>query len=229
MGIATFGFPLSYGLGMAIIGIRVNKSTFVSFLPFLILGVIAIILVAAFLSDYPEDVGAFRDNDRSMTPEAARELMRQEKESRKNTVWTFRHLLSTRDFWFLVLPCGFLLFSTIGVMIQITSLLQSVDTAFYASYGALTLSMISVAACLGSWLIGVIDTRYGTKTAIIISGFAMLISGISGAIGTLASTLIAGAFLSIFMGAASNVTVSVSADIGAAPISRRSTLLSAPS
>ena len=212
MGIATFGFPLSSGVGMAIIGVLVNKSTFMAFLPFLILGVIAIILVMAFLSDYPEEVGAYRDNDRTMTAEEARKMMEQEKEARKNTVWTFKNLMRTRDFWLLVIPCGFLLFSTIGVMIQITGLLESVNTEFYAQYGALSLSMITVAACIGSWLIGVIDTRFGTKTAMIIAGFAMLISGIAGAFGTLVSTLIAGGFLSIFMGAASNFTVSVSAE-----------------
>jgi MFS family permease len=212
MGIATFGFPLASGFGMAVIGMLVNKSTFMSFLPFLIMGVIAMILIFAFLSDYPEEVGAYRDNDKSMTPEEAKKMMLQEKEARKNTVWTFRHLLGTRDFWFLVIPCGLLLFSTIGVMIQITSLLQSVSPEFYAAYGVPTLTMISVAACLGSWLVGVLDTRFGTKTAIIIAGFAMLVSGISGAFGTLVSTLIAGGFLSIFMGAASNFTVSISAE-----------------
>ncbi len=212
MGIATFGFPLTSGLGMAIVGMLVNKSTFMAFLPFLILGVVAMILVSAFLSDYPEEVGAFRDNDRSMTKEEAMKQMLKEREARKDTVWTFKNLMRTRDFWFLVIPCGLILFSSIGVMIQITTLLQSVDHAFYAAYGTMTLTMISVAACLGSWIIGVIDTRFGTKTAIIITGFAMLISGIFGTIGTLTSTLIAGGFLSIFMGACSNFTVSISAE-----------------
>ena len=40
-----------------------------AFLPFFIVSIVGWLIGVIFVKDYPEQVGAFRDNDKSMTPE----------------------------------------------------------------------------------------------------------------------------------------------------------------
>lgn len=212
MGVATIALPLAGGFGLAIFGVLVQKGVFTGFLPFFIIGVLAVALTGGFLSDYPEQVGAFRDNDRSMTAAQAQVIMEEEIKAKHNSCWHGKNLFACSEFWFLVIPTGLLLFGSVGVMVQIVSVLTSISKDFFASYGPPILAGISVFACIGSWLIGIIDTRFGTKSAIVIAGICMLLAGIAGIIGTVPFILVASFFLAVFLGAASNFTVSAAAE-----------------
>lgn len=141
---------------------------FTAFLSFFIVCIVDIVLCAVFLRDYPEQCGAHRDNDSSITPAIAKAMMEAEIKAKETSVWTLRNTLKCRDFWFLVLPESFMLLSAVGMN-------QSVP----------------VLACFGSWLLGVLDTRFGTKTAILISCIIMLVGGICGAIRNLGCVLVA--------------------------------------
>ena len=205
MGVATFAFPLGGGFGLALFSALASKGTLIAFMPFLIFGLLAIVLAAAFLSDYPEQVGAFRDNDRTMTPDQAHSIMMKEIEQKQNSCWHGKNLFVCRDFWFLVIPSGLLLFASVGIMIQIISVLVSIDQTFFSKFGPLVLSGISIFACIGSWILGLIDTKFSTKIAIIIAGICMFLAGIAGAVGTIPFVLLASFFLAIFMGASSRL------------------------
>ena len=71
-----------------------------------------------FIKDYPEQVGAFRDNDRSMTPEVANAIMLAEIENKKTSVWTIGKTLTNREFWFSTITNALLLGTAIGLMSQ---------------------------------------------------------------------------------------------------------------
>ena len=183
------------------------SAVFNSFLPFFIISVVGLLIGVVFLKDYPEQVGAFRDNDKSFAPEEARAIMEQEIVNKKTSVWQIGNTFKSRDFWFVTIPMGALLLCAVGMMTQTNAIIGNYAELPYATVMAVS----CVVACFGSWLLGVLDTKFGTKKAIIISVVIMIVGGVIGAIRG-AGFLLASFFcLSIFEGAASNFTVSAAA------------------
>ncbi|MBQ9030497.1 MAG: MFS transporter [Parasporobacterium sp.] len=237
MGIATLIFPIANGLigfvanGLfamdfeaeggpvpqlieyAMSGGFAGKNTMVgAMLPFLIVCVIGFLIAVIFVKDYPEQVGAYRDNDKSITPEVAQKMMEQEIEARRTTVWTTGHTMANRDFWFITIPAGFLLMFAVGAMTQTQPIFQMVGLG--DSYQGIMFG-ICAAGLIGSYVLGIIDTKIGTKKSMIMATALMVISGILGIIGVAAhvGALVVVAFiiLGLFMGASSNYTVSAAA------------------
>lgn len=212
MGIATFAFPIGNALISLFAGnvFKTGAPTiFAAFLPFFIISVIGLIIGAVFVKDYPEQCGCFRDNDKNITPDVAKAMMEAEIKAKETSVWTIKNTFKCRDFWFLVLPMGFLLLTSVGMMTQTSSIIGNFTEELepYGGFGIVMLG-IAVLACIGSWLIGVLDTKFGTKRAILISVVVMIIGGFVGFIHNVACLLVALACLAVFMGAASNFTVS---------------------
>ncbi|MCF0230269.1 MAG: MFS transporter [Parasporobacterium sp.] len=217
MGIATFAFPITNAFLSLFAtkyfmynGMGMRMGTLLAYAPYLIVSVIVLILGAVFLKDYPEQAGCYRDNDRSLTPDAARAIMEAEIAAKKNSVWKLGNTLKMGDFWLLVIPQGLLLASSVGAMCQIINILNLYPEV-YEKYGNIQMLGVCVVACFGSWLLGVIDTKFGTKKAIIISSVLMIISGVLGFIQSLPTLMISLALLCVFEGAASNFGVSSAA------------------
>lgn len=228
MGIVTLAFPIANGLlgpfANRVFG-DIDMTTFMpkvfmgdsspivmAFLPFFIISIVGWLIGLIFIKDYPEQVGAYRDNDRSFTPEMAQQMMLAEIENKKTSVWTLPKVLATRDFWFAVIPVGFLLTFSIGVMTQTKAIFATQDLSFLGAddNGYTTLMfLIMVFGCVGSLVLGFLDTRIGTKKAVIITTFIMIAAGILGATKT-PGGLVAGMIcLALFMGASSNFGVSL--------------------
>ncbi|MCR5082321.1 MAG: MFS transporter [Parasporobacterium sp.] len=233
MGIVTLAFPIANGLlgpfANKVFGtmIQVGPSAsdvmpavlagdhmpiVMAFLPFYIICIAGWLIGLIFIKDYPEQVGAFRDNDRSFTPEMAQQMMLAEIENKKTSVWTLPRVLTTRDFWFGVIPIACLLTFSIGVMTQTKAIFATQDLSFLGASdnGYTTLMfLIMVFGCVGSLILGFIDTRIGTKKAVLITCVIMIIAGILGATNT-PGGLVAGMIcLALFMGASSNFGVSL--------------------
>lgn len=208
MGIATLAFPI----GNFLVSIFVMNAfpenappaVATAFLPFLIVGVIGLLIGIFLIKDYPEMVGAYRDNDKTITPEVAKQMMEREIEAKKNSVWTIGRTLTSRGFWFLTIPMGFLLMCSVGMMTQT----QAIIGTFVELNFQTTMLLIAVLACVGSWILGILDTKFGTKKAIVISVIVMIIGGFLGSLYNPICLTIALACLAVFMGASSNFTVS---------------------
>lgn len=221
MGIATIAYPVTNGL----IGLfaatamgpvaasqgQEGPAVFKAFLPFLIAVTIGLILFLVFVTDYPEQCGAYRDNDKNFTPEVAKKMMEQEIENKRTTVWTTGHIFANRDFWFAAVTCGLLLMGAVGTMTQSNAIIGAFPTLDYT----VIMMVIAVFGAIGSWLLGVLDTKFGTKKSMIISTVLMILSGILGVLATTtgisAFVVISLIFVAMFMGASSNYTVSVAA------------------
>ncbi len=218
MGIATLAFPIGNGVigPFAAAAFKGGQPHIASaFLPFLIVMIVGWLIGVAFIPDYPEEKGGYRDNDPNMTPEMARAMMEQEIENKKTTVWKLNHTLTTRDFWFLTVPAGFLLMFSVGTMTQTNQILGQMGEGLN-KFGGFSgvMAMIMVFGLIGSFLLGLLDEKVGTKKAMTLACVLMLISGIMGTVsspdkpGLLVAALI---FLALFMGASSNFTVSLAA------------------
>ena len=214
MGIATFAFPICNGLMGPFAGIVFNPehmaashgvpNVFGGFLPFLIVAVIGWLIGLIFIKDYPEQCGCFRDNDKSFTKEKADAMLAAEIESKKTTVWKIKNTLKCGSFWLITIPMGTLLGCSVGAMTQTTQIFAANGLA---DKFEMLMGMVMIFALIGSYILGLIDGKFGTKTAITISVIVMLLAGVLGAIGG-GAMIPAIIMLAIFMGAASNFTVS---------------------
>lgn len=211
MGITTLAFPITTGVFLSIFAKNYfTKGPFIAYLPFLIVAIIGVIIAIVFLSDYPEQCGAYPDNDKNMDPETAKALLANEIELKKKSVWTVKNTLKCKDFWFMVIPEGILLATSVGAMVKMFDIL-SYYPDFFAKYGTIALIMVTVFACLGSYILGLIDTKFGTKKAVIISCIFAVLTGVLGIIASLPTLIIGFYLLIIYMGAGSNFAVSLTA------------------
>ena len=184
-----------------------QQTTLTAFIPYLIVIIVGLIIGLIFIKDFPEQVGAYRDNDKSITPEVANQMMKFEEENRKSTVWTTGHTLASGDFWLITIPMGLLLMFAVGMMTQTNAII----TPVFGDDGYTVVMMVVAAfGIIGSWLFGVIDTKFGTRTSVTISMICMVVAGILGGVGATSKVplLIAIILVAMFMGASSNFTVS---------------------
>ncbi len=186
-----------------------QASSMTSFIPFLIVILVGLIVGIIFIKDFPELCGCYRDNDKSMTPEVANAMMKAEEENRKTSVWTIGHTLSSWDYWAITIPCGLLLMFSVGAMTQTNAIISpyAEDLAWIGGYTGVMMA-IAVFGIIGSYVFGVVDTKFGTRKSVMISMVCMIISGILGTINNATALLISLLLLAMFMGASSNFTVS---------------------
>lgn len=215
MGVATIAFPIVNGLmgsfAHAVFGGGM-PNVFGAYLPYWIVIAVIFVLGLIVVKDYPEQCGAYRDNNKDITPEIANAMLVQEVENKKTSVWKTGSTMTNRDYWFVTLACGLLLMFSVGTMTQTSSIIGSYGEAMDRFGGfAGVMVMIMIFGIIGSIVIGFIDTAIGTKKAMIISCVIMLLSGVFGMMGNAAATVVALILLAIFMGASSNFTVSAAA------------------
>ena len=212
MGIATFAMPIGNGLTGVFATLLYANGSFnlgKAFLPFYAVSVAGWLIGLIFLKDYPEQCGCYRDNDRTMTADIAKAMMEQEIENKKSSVWGIGRVFASSDFWKLVIPSGFLVMFSASVMMQSSTIIgqYSEELSFVGGYTG-TMAIICVVGCFGSWLVGVLDTKLGTKNALMISVGIMILSGILGAFPSVYMLFASFICLALFMGAGSNFSVS---------------------
>lgn len=215
MGIATIAFPIVNGLmgsfAHAVFGGGM-PNVFGAYLPYYIIILVIFVLGLIVLKDYPEQCGAYRDNNKDITPEIANAMLAQEIENKRTSVWKTGKTMTNRDYWFVTVACGLLLMFSVGTMTQTASIIGSYGAEMDKFGGfAGVMVLIMIFGIIGSIVIGFIDTAIGTKKAMIISCVIMLLSGICGMMGNATATVAALILLAIFMGASSNFTVSAAA------------------
>ena len=215
MGIATFAFPIANGLIGSFAGRVFAKGfpdPFGAFLPFWIISVIGLILGIIFVTDFPEQCGCYRDNDRSITPEVAKAMMEADIRNKTTSVWTTKNTIRNRDVWFVSVPVGLLLFSCIGLMTQSNAILDiyAAELEPFGGFAGVML-MIAILGVVGSYIFGILDTKFGTKKILILAVIVMIISGAAGFVQNVGCLMVALVCLALFTGASSNFTVSVAA------------------
>lgn len=210
MGIATFAFPIGNGLmgpfAGAVFGSGV-PNPLAGFLPFLIFALVGWFIGLLFITDYPEQCGCYRDNDRSFTKEKAQAMLEAEIESKKTTVWKLGNTLKCGQFWLITLPMAALLMFSAGMMTQTSRIIGEYPGLDFG----MVMGMVMIFALIGSYVLGLIDGRFGTKTAVLISVVIMLLSGVLGMVENQYAAVVSIVLLAVFMGAGSNFTVSASA------------------
>ena len=195
-----------------------RKASIAAFSPYWIISIVGMLICVFFLKDFPEQCGAYRDNDRTFTPEMANQMLVEELKARENSVWKRSKIWGCKDWWLQAIPNSLLLACAMAFMVQIMSVLgeHSAELSALAVPGfvlmadgsSAVLFGLAIFACFGSWLLGVIDTKWGVRTAVLITSILMLLAGILGMFDALWCTVAATWLLGLFMGASSNFGLS---------------------
>ena len=219
MGWVTIGFPLS-----AVIATPLCSALLASlglsgiYYLYAILCVVLAIIVFLYVRDYPEEKGAYPDNDASYDKAQAEAELKAGLEYMKTSPWTGKKLLRTGTVWKMVVSLGVMELLSLGIMTNFMPRMQQIG---YAEGQIIPmLAVAGLLACVGSVLCGLLDAKVGPKKAIIVTYIVAIISivlnVVAGNIKTagnegLATVLffISLPFLAIMLGGAANYLVSL--------------------
>ncbi len=214
MGLATAGLTLSAAtLNLIILGVAesVGISIFMYGLAAVMVIVGIIVLVA--VHNYPEEVGCFPDNDSTLTREILDAERAAAEEYKKNSPYTLKKVLSMKETWLVAIGWSLPMMAASGLIGQLGFAMEEYGHDFM--FGIMLLTYTWPVGLVGSYLLGVVDDKFGTKKA---SLLIVAIEAIGAAIilffGGSKFLAAAGAGLMLFaMSGVTNITVSMSTTI----------------
>jgi MFS family permease len=208
MGLVTIGFEISV-IGTVpmtgkLLGIGGLPGVYIFYACVtFVLGLICLI----FVRDYPEQAGAFPDNDKSFDKETAAKAFREGIEYMKTSPWKVGKLLRTKQTWQLAIALGILELFSIGIM---TNFVPRCLQAGLEMGTILQMLFVSgMIAIPGSYGCGQLDARIGPKKAIIVTLIIGCIAVVLNLTAILPLMYISLVFLGIELGGAANYLVSI--------------------
>lgn len=213
IGITTIGVPLgsAFGNGLYKVFVSMVGQDNVFFI-YAAAGAVVVLIGLLFIRDFPEQVGAYPDNDKTLDREKMqKEFEAMRKEQEKNNPWNFKTLLTTPQVWLIILM-GLVTFNANGIFMM-QSMNRLVVFGPLELEQAMFLMMISsFVAIAGSPLIGIVDSKLGTKNAGITICVMALVSTLLQIPGNYMAMLIGMVIFGVVMGGASNIVVSLASD-----------------
>lgn len=127
---------------------------------------IALLILAFFIiQNKPEDFGLLPDNDPASVE--AVKAMKEEMENYKSP-WTIKRILKDKDVWLSGIGYALLFMATVGLVSRFIP--RAVSVGFEQSAATALLSIAALIGIVASYFWGVVDTKFGTKTASILLG-----------------------------------------------------------
>jgi MFS transporter, OFA family, oxalate/formate antiporter len=219
MGWVTIGFPLSATISVPVLS-GILKSSGLSGIYFLYAAITLVlgVLVMIFVRDYPEQVGAYPDNDKNFDQAELDKMFKAGLEYQKRSEWQPGKLLKTANMWKIAVSLGIMELLALGIMTNFVPRMMQIG--FTQDVIIPMLAMAGLIAMIGSYLCGILDAKIGPKKAIIVTlilGFISLVLNLIGGFvkvagnTELATILMFAAqpFLGIMLGGAANYLVSL--------------------
>lgn len=125
--------------------------------------------------------------------------------------WSVGKLLKTKELWIAAITTGCFQICSVGVMSQLV--VRNMSLGFSQTAAISIMTLVALIGAVGSWLIGILDDRLGTKKTMILFGIWYALALLANV-----SETKAGIYLSIFMigmgiGGSANFTTSLPASI----------------
>lgn len=218
MGWVTIGFPLSAAITANALGSIIPKGGLQQvYLIYAVASFVLGVLVAILVRDYPEQMGAFPDNNRKFDNEEAKKELALGLEYMKNSTWKPKKLLSTGKVWMIALSLGVMELLSLGIMTNFVPRMMQAGYVVVGADGAvspdpLVFAMLGIAgilACFGSVGCGVVDAKLGPKKAIQITMVIAIVAIVLNLIPTTPTKFASLPFLAIMLGGAANYLVSL--------------------
>ncbi len=215
MGWVTIGFPLSAAVTSNFVGGLIGKGGLTEvYTVYAIASFVLCILVAIFVRDYPEQAGAYPDNNHKFDNEEAKKELALGLEYMRTSTWVPKKLLSSKKVWMIGISLGIMELLSLGIMTNfVPRMVQAgyVDPETHGPSGIvfMMLAIAGIAACFGSVGCGILDAKLGPKKAIQITMVIALIAIVLNLIPTTATKFASLPFLAIMLGGAANYLVSL--------------------
>jgi MFS family permease len=171
------------------------------------IGIVVVLMAIFIVKDFPEQCGAFPDNDKTMTREQANMMLAEGMKMAKNSVWTVKNMLATKETWLIGFGCGVIGLFAGAFTTQMIPRLSALNYEMNVAVGIMTGAMLL--ACVGSYVCGVLISKLGARTAILIVLVASIIACILYIIPNFACIVISLAFVGLVLGGSANFLVSM--------------------
>ncbi|MBQ8592310.1 MAG: MFS transporter [Lachnospiraceae bacterium] len=179
LGWATVGMPLDSAITVAVFqALIVKKGLSAPFYMMCIIFVILAIVMIIAVKAYPEEAGAYPDNEPISEEERKANL---EALTNYKSEITVGKMFKIKDFWLLVITFGFLFIGLIGIMSQMVP--RMVSIGLDTNSAIMWLTIASVVGIPGSIAWGIVDQKIGTKKTTIIFSALWAIMTLLAAIG----------------------------------------------
>lgn len=212
IGITTIGIPLGSAVGnglyMALAALVGGHNVYIIYAA---AGIVVSLIGAFFIRDFPEEVGAYPDNDQTLDREAVNREFAAMQELQKYNPWSMKRILSCPQTWIIILV-GIVTFNLNGLYVVQSMNRLVIYGNMEMSAVLILLTIASIVACFGSPICGLIDEKISTKA----SAIFMCVLGIAATLlqmaGTYASVMAGMILVGVVMGGSSNVVVSLASD-----------------
>lgn len=208
MGYVTIGFPLSASITTPLVsGLLGSGGLARVYLFYAIAAAVLCVLVLALIRDYPEQAGAYPDNDRKFSKEENRRLLEEGLKYMKTSEWTPKKLLKTGRVWAIAFSLGVMELLSLGIMTNFMP--RCLQSGYEQAEIIRMLAIAGIVACVGSVGCGLLDAKVGPKKAIIITfavGIIAILLNITSIRPLMYVSLV---FLGFMLGGAANYLVSL--------------------
>lgn len=166
MGWATIGFPLAAATN-ALLFSRLQAVMSFKNIYFVFGGITLVVCLIGYFAfkDYPEEMGCYPDNDRSMTREEAEALLKKEHEEAEKSIWTVKKMLTIKETWLIGFSAGVMILVASGSMGQMVVRFMAGGMPIELAIKMMTI--VGISAMIGSWAIGKLDYKFGVKKAFV--------------------------------------------------------------
>lgn len=166
MGYTTMGHNLASATYCIIITATIGAFGFRwGLLPVTTVAVVLGIAAILFMRNEPTDYGINPDN-------VSDEVYQNEYDTTSSVEddggWTTKKLLTTKETWMVALTTGLFQVCSGGIMTQIV--LRNVELGMTQSYALFCMTIVAIIGLCGSWGIGVLDQKFGTKRTMMLFG-----------------------------------------------------------
>lgn len=120
----------------------------------IVLGILGMI----FIRNTPQERGINPDN---VSDKVYKEEYDTDTKKDDDGGWTTLKLLKTKELWLAAITTGFYQICSVGVMSQLV--LRNIELGFKAQTAMNVMTVLALGGVVGSWLVGIIDDKAGTK------------------------------------------------------------------
>lgn len=211
LGIATAGFPLSAATTTAVCSGFAATNIGMFYVVYGIITIILGIIIFLFVRDFPEEKGAYPDNDKDYDFETAKKEHEASLEYLKTSKWTVGKVLKTGRTWQIWIGICITGFLSMGIMANFLN--KFVEQGYEVPQILGMLAIVGIVAIPGSVFVGWLDVKIGTKGAAILVGILAVAAVALNLTNITPLHYISLPLLSVMLGGSSNMMTSVTAAI----------------
>lgn len=208
MGYTTMGHNLASAFYVPLITLLVGRLGITGGVyPIAIAAIILGVLGLLFIRNTPQERGLNPDN----VSDAVYEREYDTNDEGEDGGWTTMKLLKTKELWLAAITTGFFQICSVGVMTQLV--VRNMELGFPQNTAIAVMTVLACVGVIGSWLIGVLDDKCGTKRTMVGFGLWYMVALLLNFSNIMPLVYVSLFMIAIGIGGSANFTTSLPASI----------------